>query len=93
MLFFAGLLVFGGFVMLHVARAAEQQHSLIPFKHGTISPLQGYAAGGLMLAFGIVVCAVWLTRWRRNNILTMRCSELRKLSRAGWLAASGPHFR
>jgi hypothetical protein len=68
MLFLAGLLVFCGFVMLHMARTADQQHSLIPFKHGTMSPLQAYAAGGLMLVFGIVVCALWLMRWRRNNI-------------------------
>jgi hypothetical protein len=68
MLFCGVLAMFGGFVMLHMGRAADQQRSLIPFKHGTMSPLQAYAAGGLLLAFGIVVCALWLMRWRRNNI-------------------------
>jgi hypothetical protein len=68
MLFVGGLLVVGGFVMLHMARAAEQQHTFIPSRHGTISSLQAYAAGGLSLAFGIVVCVLWFMRWRRNNI-------------------------
>jgi hypothetical protein len=68
MLVLGGLLLFGGFVMLHMGHAADQQHSLVPFKQGTMSPLQAYVAGGLMLAFGIVVCALWLMRWRRNHI-------------------------
>jgi hypothetical protein len=68
MLFCGVVAMIGGFVMLHMGRAADQQDSLIPFKHGTMSPSHAYAGGGLLLVFGIVLCVLWLTRWRRNNI-------------------------
>ena len=74
MLFVGGLLVAGGFFMLHLARVAAEQHSLLPSKHSMMSPLQGYAAGGLSLAFGVFICVLWFLRWRRKKHLTGRCS-------------------
>ena len=57
-----------GALFLHGARIADQQHSFIPYRSGSMSPLQAYAAGGLSLALGVGCCIMWFLRRRRNDI-------------------------
>jgi len=42
-----------GMLLLHGARAAEQHHTYIPYKSGSMTPIQAYLGGGLSLALGL----------------------------------------
>ena len=61
------IMVIGGALFLHSAHAAAAAHSFIPYKSGSMSPAQAYAAAGLTLAFGVLICVMWFLRRRRKT--------------------------
>lgn len=56
--------VIAGVLSLHGARAAEQRHAYIPFKSGSMTPLQAYLGGGLCLAVGLYLLITWFVHRR-----------------------------
>jgi hypothetical protein len=53
-----------GLGVLVKARIADLHHSLIPWRSASIAPLQAYGYGALWVAFGLVICIMWIIERR-----------------------------
>lgn len=64
MLIVGMIAILGGLIGVYKARIAYMQHTLIPFKGSSMSPLQAGMASMLCLTFGLGCVILW---WRRRK--------------------------